>query len=104
MNDVTMLLGENAKENFQILKTSNPNYTWLHLNSFSSGHMIIESEKTIPNEILNAAAYFCLQNTKYRNLKNFSVIYCKVSNIIPTDKVGEIVFKSYKKTTRLVIR
>ena len=42
-NNIQIIIGENAEENWKIIDF-NSNYTWLHLNSFPSCHVIIQSD------------------------------------------------------------
>jgi predicted ribosome quality control (RQC) complex YloA/Tae2 family protein len=101
LNDVSYKIGQNAKENWELLDLSN-DYTWFHLKSFPSCHVIIEKEEPDNNEILEGAK-LCLENTKYRNLKNIKVNYTKIKNIVKADKVGAVTFKSNRKVNTIMI-
>jgi len=92
----TCLLGETAKENWSIIDDSEGDFTWMHLNSFPSGHIIIQSDE-INNDILFKAANLCKQNTKYRNVPNLKVCYTKVSNLIKGEKTGSVHYKSNRQ-------
>jgi predicted ribosome quality control (RQC) complex YloA/Tae2 family protein len=47
-NNIPIIIGKNAQENWDLL-SKNPNFTWLHLKSFPSCHVIIESTSISPN-------------------------------------------------------
>ena len=77
-NDVSFVLGENSKENWEILDNYsiiNNNYIWFHLNSFPSGYVIMLSDNIVNQDLLNYGALLCKENTKYRNLKNIKICY-----------------------------
>ena len=54
LNDTIIKVGATADENW-ILVDSNKEYTWLHLNSFPSCHVVIESAEQTQEEIMFAA-------------------------------------------------
>lgn len=100
INGFKIILGQNATENWKIIKDKtyeNPNYVWLHLNKFPSGHVVIESESP-PQNIIHLAAHFCLHNTKFKNLKNITIVQTHLSNIKLTQVKGEVEFLSNRKT------
>jgi len=100
-DDITIKIGRNKEENWEMLQT-NPNFTWLHLNSFPSGYVIIESENP-DNEMIQYAAYLCKNNTKYKNMKNLKICYTLIENVIKGEKVGEVYFKSNRKVNTIKI-
>lgn len=100
--NTNIFLGENKEENWNLLEISNENDVFVHLNSFPSGHVKIENE--ISNqEIILYAGEICKQHSKYKNLKNLKICYCKYSNVIKGKKTGEVFFKSNRqvKTIKL---
>ena len=105
IDNVVVKLGENAKENWELVQQAkhvNPNYHWLHLNSFPSGHAILETSEPSPT-LLQTAGQFCKSNTKYKNLKDVYIIATPISNLILTDTVGEVAFKTNRKTKKFKI-
>ena len=101
VNDISYKIGQNAKENWELLDLPK-DYIWFHLKSFPSCHVIVEKEEPDNNEILEGAK-ICLENTKYRNLKNIKVNYTKIENIVKADKVGAVTFKSNRKVNTIMI-
>ena len=75
---------------------TNKNFIWMHLHSFPSGYIIIESENPT-HEILELAGNLCKSHTKYKNIKNLKICYTAISNLIKGEKVGEVYFKSNRK-------
>jgi len=102
IDNVCLKLGENAQENWDLISKAKQEYYWVHLQSFPSGHIIVESME--PSEqILQEAGLFCLKHTKFKNLKNIFIIYTKVSNLVLTHNIGEVEFKSNRKTQKLLL-
>lgn len=102
--NINILLGQNAKENNKlIISCKNSNYIWLHLNSFSSGHILIESEN-LDEKLLQYAGKICLYNTKYKNQKNIKCCYSTISNLILTEREGEVEFKSNRKVKYVILK
>lgn len=95
-DDIKIKIGENAKENWDLIDSANENYLWFHLKSFPSSHVILESENPTISQITNAALQ-CKQSTKYRNLKNIKISYCLVKNVKKMEKVGSVCFVSNRK-------
>ena len=57
-DETIIKLGKNAEENWALLDTDE-NYIWMHLNSYPSGHIIIECDNP-SNEML----YICALHLK----------------------------------------
>ena len=102
INDYEMSLGQNAKENDDLVKSTHPTHVWLHLDKYSSGHLVIHSSD-VPEYILHLAAHFCWHNTKFKNLPCVRIVTTKVSNLQQTDVEGEVIFRSNRKTQTFVI-
>ena len=96
-------LGQNAKENTLLVKDSDPNYIWIHLESFPSGHVIVQCDQP-SNEVLEYAMKACLEGTRYKHMKNVKVSVTKVSNLNLTSVLGEVEFKSNRKVQSLTIK
>lgn len=102
IDGTTMRLGETAKENWQLIGESNRDHTWMHLNSYPSGHIVIKSDN-VDDELLLEAAQLCKENTKYRNLRNLKICYTKVSNLKYGEKPGSVHFKSNRQVKTIKI-
>jgi predicted ribosome quality control (RQC) complex YloA/Tae2 family protein len=91
-----ILIGKNQKENDNIIKISNPNDIWFHLESISSPHIILITEDlVIPKRILN---YIGTLFAKYKNnLPNrYNVIYTEVKNVKLTNVLGTVIPRNTK--------
>ena len=102
IDNITILLGESAKENWSLFASSSPSYIWVHLESFPSGHVIIQSSKP-SDKIIKEASEICKNHTKYRNLKNIKVNYTLCSNLKKGDIEGEVIIKSWKKCNTIKV-
>ena len=91
-----ILIGRNKYENEKIIKLSNSNDIWFHLNDYSSCHIILQSgEDNIPKQyLLEIAKMFSLY--KKGLPKNYKVIYTNIKNIILTDEIGTVIPKNSK--------
>jgi predicted ribosome quality control (RQC) complex YloA/Tae2 family protein len=98
-------MGENAKENWELCfhKFAEPEKCyWLHLSSFPSCHVIIESENPSPEHI-QYAGIWCLDNTRYKNMSPYyvKVDVTKLSNLLAGPAVGSVHYKSRRKVSKI---
>jgi len=95
-------LGENARENWELIssKEVKPGYYWFHLYSFPSGHLVLFSEEIKP-EIIEYCCDICKTHSKMRNIKNIKIDCTQVKNLIKTEKIGEVEYKSNRKVTKI---
>lgn len=101
--NVDIYLGENKQENWKLLETSCENEFFIHLNSFPSGHVKVQTE-TFDQEIILYAGKICRQYSKYKNLKDIKICYCKYSNLLKGKEIGEVIFKSNRKVKKLKLK
>ena len=101
IKNITCKLGENAKENWEMLNRVKSYFLFFHLSSFSSGYLIMECEEKPVLDILLQAAELCKNGTKYRNLKNIKVDYTPCSNLTLGNQLGEVIYKSKRKVKQL---
>ena len=89
-------IGENAQENWDLIDSSEGEWLWFHLKSFPSAHVVLHSDNPT-NEQMMAAAVYCKDSTKYKNLKNLKISYCKIKNIKKAEKIGSVNFVSNRQ-------
>lgn len=87
--NIVFRLGTNAKENHLLIDNADSNDWWFHLDSFPSGHCIVESSE-LSNEIINYASNIVNENSKYKNHKKIGVKYLQIKNIRKTKNPGEV--------------
>jgi predicted ribosome quality control (RQC) complex YloA/Tae2 family protein len=92
--EYTILIGQNANENDQIIKMSNQNDIWFHFENISGPHIVLCSDgDTIPKRYLNEVA--CkLFLYKQKAPKNQNVIYTQIKNVKLTDIPGLVKTKN----------
>jgi len=95
-------LGQSAIENWRLLDDSDPDDYFMHLASFSSGYIILNCSEP-DNDTLIEAAKLCIAGTKYKNLRNLKVDYCKCSNLTKGSKTGEVIFTRPKLVKQVQI-
>lgn len=101
--EAKIYLGEDKHENWNLLETSQPDNFFVHLNSFPSGHIKIQTNHEINQEIILYAGDICKKHSKYKNLKNLKICYCKYSNLLKGEKVGEVLFKSNRQVKKITL-
>jgi len=100
-NDVVFTVGQSAQENWDLINFES-DHIWLHLNSFPSCHVVIDSDN--PTEaMIRYGADLCKSNTKYKNLKNLTICYTRCSNLKKGSDVGSVVYKSNRKVKTVTI-
>jgi len=103
-NEIIYYIGENAKDNWDILDNCikiNEMYIWFHLNSFPSCYVIMCStieqiKETDINNYLYYGAELCKNNSKYRNYSNLKIIYTTLNKLKKTNNVGEVIISGKK--------
>lgn len=93
--NISFLIGKNAKGNNEAISASDPEDIWFHLEGQSSCHVIAR----VPDElgrkergyILRKGAELCKQNSREKSKKNVEVIYAKIKNIVKTEIPGKVV-------------
>jgi predicted ribosome quality control (RQC) complex YloA/Tae2 family protein len=104
VGNYTCLVGQNAEENWSLLKSSNKKDILFHLSKFPSCYVILRIEDQEPNlEVIEQVAKICLDNTKYKNLKNVYVDYTVLQNVRKGDYIGELEFISLRKVSKVRI-
>lgn len=113
--DIVFKIGTNKTENSVLLNlanSENQHYIWFHLNSFASCFVImyetIDNLKRVHNfdnneinDILTYGAKLCLENTKYRNLRDIYVVYCPLHKIKTTTIEGCVIVTGKKKLIKI---
>jgi len=100
VGEYTVVRGESAADNWEIIGASEGSWVWLHLNSFPSPHVIVQHSDP-PAEVLAAAAELCKESSKYKRLSNLKVCYTKVSNLEKGHSVGSVSYRSNRQVKTL---
>lgn len=101
--EVIYLIGQNAKENFDVIDESSEDDLWFHSKDESSCHVVallpfnIVFEKNEKDMIIKHGALLCKINTnKLNNLKNVPIIYTEIKNITKTKQKGAVITQNTK--------
>lgn len=94
--EYSILIGRNAKGNEEIIKMSNLESLWMHLDNISSPHIILQNEgELVPKIYINQIAKMLFEYKK--NVpKNSNVIYTEVKNIKLTNILGTVILTNTK--------
>jgi hypothetical protein len=94
INNVTYRVGTSAKDNTQLIKDSEPEWLWFHLEKFPSCHVVACLPLANPT-IITTAADLVKLNSKYK-FKHIGINYCKISNLRHGQAAGSVYFVSNK--------
>lgn len=88
-------LGQNAKENDELVKGAKETDVWFHLSALPSCHVIIEcsNEYPINKQMINYCANLVKDNTKYKKLSKVKINYTTIKNVSRTDIPGKVKIK-----------
>ena len=89
LNNINFRLGQNAKENHLLIDYADVNDWWFHLDSFPSGHCIVECDE-LTNDLCLYAGQLIKEHSKYKNYKKLKVIYLQIKNVKKTKNPGEV--------------
>jgi len=111
LNKIKYYIGQNARENWQILDAAiaiNNNYIWFHLNSFASPYVIMYAtlDELVSTDIstcqyLQFGAELCKANSKYKFMKDIKIMYVPIKKLTRTGKVGEVDISGKVKLIKL---
>ena len=93
-------LGQNAKENHELIDYADQSNWWFHLEDYPSGHCIVERSEIEIEDIIFAST-LVKENSKYKNFKKLSICYTQIKNIKKTKKPGEV--KILKKPNIIIL-
>lgn len=84
-----VLIGENAKENWKIIDSSEEDDMWFHIKGEPSCHIVAQSKRILSeNDIINVAELFHTFSKKTHHNK---VIYTHIRNVKKNkNKVGSV--------------
>jgi len=92
-------IGQNDKDNTDLIKNSENEWFWFHLEKFPSCHVII-CKSEISGAEITTAAQLVKDNSKYK-FNNIGINYCQVKNLVHGDKAGSVSFVSNKQVKKI---
>ena len=99
--NIDFYVGENAEENQHIILNADSEDLWFHINGHPSPHVLaLVADKIIDRKYLRfiivQGSLLCKQYSKMKSEKGVDIIYTKLKNVIPTDKVGTVITSNTK--------
>ncbi len=85
----TIVVGNNAKENFEIIDTYDKSSLWFHVHDLPSCHVLLVG-KDFSREEINEAASRCKMHSKYKNFKVITVEYLELKYVRKTTTLGMV--------------
>jgi predicted ribosome quality control (RQC) complex YloA/Tae2 family protein len=105
----TIKIGRNEKENDTLIRNSNKNDLWFHLEDNPSPHGFIGSTPSTssaptpnaepPHDLIYKTALLVKKYSNCKHIPSISVIYTKIENVCLTNKLGTVIIK--KKTNKI---
>lgn len=107
---LSLYMGKNAKDNVQLLKSSQPYELWFHLKDYPSAYAITRRNKSTPvdhAELVKMSTWFakeCFKNKKEKSPTHIEVIYteCRFVKLLKGDRLGRVTYTN-TKTIRVTI-
>ena len=113
LSEVTFLVGQNARDNHNILDLSKPTDIWFHVRDYASCHVIANiptevleiddrrKRRDIMRRITKQGCVICKRFSKYANDKNVEIMSTPVNNVEKTLIEGEVVTRGSYSTTKI---
>lgn len=86
-------IGENAKDNDEIIKEAKETDIWFHISELPSCHVVIEcsTEYPINKKMISHCANLVKQNGKYKNIPKLKINYTEIKNVTRTNVPGKVI-------------
>jgi len=95
-------VGQNAKENFDLIDDSEADDIWFHISQVSSCHVVASIpvdknyDKNILKKIAVQGAVICKQFSKYKSERVVHVMYTKIQYLTKSPTIGAVSVEEYK--------
>jgi predicted ribosome quality control (RQC) complex YloA/Tae2 family protein len=106
--DFIINVGQNAKENWQLIDDSEDWDLWFHVEDKPSGHVVVKEKLKknnkidiknnffgYPYELIVLASQYCKSQSKEKYSK-VSIIYTTINNIKKGNEIGSVITKNTK--------
>lgn len=99
-----ILVGQNKRENWELLNDVVETDVLFHLTSFPSCYVILKNtDKEVDMNTITFCAKICKHNTKFKNLNDIYVDYTYCNNVERGEKVGELIYKYRRRVKKVKI-
>ena len=101
-NEVTFLVGQNAKDNHEIIDMASPTDMWMHVRRYSSCHVVAivptevleiddkRKRRDILRSITKQGSVLCKRFSKHKSEKNVEIMATQIKNVEKTSVAGEV--------------
>ena len=96
LNNINYLIGENAKDNWDVLDKSKQNWVWFHLDNYPSPYVVLmyslnklKKENNDWKRYINYGAALCKINSKYD--KKLNIMWTQCKNVSKGSTIGEAI-------------
>ena len=90
-----LIIGQNAKDNHDIINNADPTDLWFHVYNFPSAHVILQpASKKV--KLIYKAAVAAKSHSKAAKFSNVLIVYTPISNVVPTKTAGVVTFINIK--------
>lgn len=93
--EIEIIVGENKKENDELVRTQNKEYIWIHLENYPSPHVIVK-KSILSSKVLYFASTICKKHSKYKKENCISIMYTNLKYVKPTNIIGTVNVDKYK--------
>ena len=86
-------IGENKKDNFDIIDLACETDIWFHVKDKTSCHVILKTckkMKDIPRQVIKRCAYLCKINSKSKTDLKCDICYTTINNVKKTEITGQV--------------
>ena len=93
MNEFTILVGSNRKENDTLVRESDPEDYWIHISDFPSAHAIVKVQSVgkFPLKPIKQACIMIKQKSnKCKSMQKLKFDITKIKHINPTTVPGQV--------------
>lgn len=92
--EIEFTIGENARDNFDVIDQANPEDYWFHIHNESSCHVTAFVPEGLDRKergyIIKKGAEICKKYSRQKSQKNVEIIYTRVRCVSKTDIPGQV--------------
>ena len=96
--EYTIEIGQNAKENWDLVDNADLNDLWFHLDNYPSAHIILGNNSSLfnlsdyHNQIISIASNHCKSYSKYgKKLHKVKIVYTQIKNLKKGKEIGSVI-------------
>lgn len=97
--EVQIKVGQNAKENWQLIDESKQDDLWFHVEGHPSAHVVISmpDKSKVSKQTIKYAALLCKQHSKLNGNNKLTIIYTQIRNLSKGKEMGSVITKKIQK-------